>query len=47
MQKLSLSYVDAIDRLKSSQGSIREATGEEIGPRLRELLRIDSVSPLT
>ena len=45
MQKLSLSYVDALDRLKNSQGSIREATGEDIEPRLRELLRIDRVSP--
>jgi len=38
MQKLSLSYVDAVDRLKNSQGSIREATGEDIEHRLRELL---------
>ena len=45
MQKLSLSYVDALDRLKNSQGSIREATGEDIEPRLRELVRIDRVSP--
>ena len=44
MQKLSLSYVDALDRLKNSQGSIREATGEDIERRLRELLRIDRVS---
>ena len=45
MQKLSLSYVEALDRLKNSQGSIREATGEDIERRLRELLRIDRVSP--
>jgi N-acetylmuramic acid 6-phosphate etherase len=45
MQKLSLSYVDALNRLKNSQGSIREATGEDIEHRLRELLRIDRVSP--
>ena len=44
MQKLSLSYVDALDRLKNSQGSIREATGEDIEGRLRELLRIGRVS---
>jgi hypothetical protein len=39
MQKLNLSYVDALDRLENSQGSIREATGEDIERRLRELLR--------
>ena len=45
MQKLSLSYEDAVDRLKNSHGSIREATGEDIESRLRELLGIDRVSP--
>jgi N-acetylmuramic acid 6-phosphate etherase len=39
MQKLNLSYLDALDRLKNSHGSIREATGEDIERRLRELLR--------
>lgn len=42
--KLSLSYEDAMDRLKNSRGSIREATGEDIERRLRELLRIDRMS---
>jgi N-acetylmuramic acid 6-phosphate etherase len=44
MQKLSLSYEDALDRLKNSHGSIREATGEDIQSRLRELLGIDRLS---
>ena len=43
MQKLSLNYVAALDRLKNSQGSIREATGDDIERRLRELLRSDRV----
>jgi N-acetylmuramic acid 6-phosphate etherase len=45
MQKLNLSYEDALDRLKDSHGSIREATGEDIQSRLRELLGIDGVTP--
>jgi hypothetical protein len=45
MQKLRLSYEDALDRLKDSHGSIREATGEDIQSRLRELLGIDGVTP--
>ena len=44
MQKLSLSYEDALDRLKNSHGSIREATGEDIQTRVRELLGIDGLS---
>jgi N-acetylmuramic acid 6-phosphate etherase len=44
MQKLSLSYEDALVRLKDSHGSIREATGEDIQSRLRELLGIVRVS---
>jgi N-acetylmuramic acid 6-phosphate etherase len=44
MQKLSLTHADALSRLKNSQGSIREATGDDIERRLRELLRLDQVS---
>jgi len=39
MQKADLTLPQAIKRLKKADDSIREAIGEDIEPRLRELLR--------
>ena len=43
MHRTGLNYAQALNRLKKAQGSIREATGEDIEPRLRGLLRVDRV----
>ena len=39
MQKASLTLPQALRRLKQAQDSVREAIGEDIEPRLRELLK--------
>jgi hypothetical protein len=38
MEKASLTLPQALKRLKKADDSIREAIGEDIEPRLRELL---------
>jgi N-acetylmuramic acid 6-phosphate etherase len=38
MQKASLTLPQAMKRLKQADNSVREAIGEDIEPRLRELL---------
>ncbi|MCX6553121.1 MAG: N-acetylmuramic acid 6-phosphate etherase [Acidobacteria bacterium] len=38
MQKTDLSYTRALSRLRKADGVVREALGEDIEPRLRELL---------
>jgi N-acetylmuramic acid 6-phosphate etherase len=38
MQKVKLPYAKALSRLRTSGGSMRDAIGEDIEPRLRELL---------
>jgi N-acetylmuramic acid 6-phosphate etherase len=40
MQKAGLSYSEAVKRLRRADESIREALGEDIEPRLRELLKL-------
>jgi N-acetylmuramic acid 6-phosphate etherase len=40
MQKTGLSYTKALTRLRKANDSIREAIGEDIEPRLRELLKV-------
>jgi N-acetylmuramic acid 6-phosphate etherase len=40
MQKTGVSYAQAVRRLKKADESIREAIGEDIEPRLREILRL-------
>ncbi|MGH9331239.1 MAG: hypothetical protein ACRD09_12410, partial [Vicinamibacterales bacterium] len=40
MQKTGVTYAQAVRRLKKADESIREAIGEDIEPRLREILRI-------
>jgi N-acetylmuramic acid 6-phosphate etherase len=42
MQKGSVSYSEAIKRLRKADQSIREAIGEDIEPRLRQLLKLDA-----
>jgi N-acetylmuramic acid 6-phosphate etherase len=42
MQKTGLPLAQASARLRESHDSVREAIGEDIEPRLRELLRLDS-----
>ena len=39
MQKASLTLPQALSRLKKADDLVREAIGEDIEPRLRELLR--------
>jgi N-acetylmuramic acid 6-phosphate etherase len=39
MQKAGLTLPQAMKRLRSKDNSVREAIGEDIEPRLRELLR--------
>jgi N-acetylmuramic acid 6-phosphate etherase len=39
MQKTGLSYTKAVARLRRADGLVREAIGEDIEPRLRELLQ--------
>lgn len=41
MQKTGLPYPRAVSRLRTARDSVREAIGEDIEPRLRELLRLD------
>ena len=41
MQKTKGGYTQAIARLKKAHDSVREAIGEDIEPRLRELLHLD------
>lgn len=41
MQKAGVDYPQSLDRLMKADGSIREATGEDVEGRLRELLRPD------
>ena len=45
MHKTALNYADALSRLNNAGGSIRDATGEDVGTRLRELLATDTASP--
>ena len=42
MQKGNCSYSEAIKRLRKSDQSIRDAIGEDIEPRLRQLLKLDA-----
>jgi N-acetylmuramic acid 6-phosphate etherase len=42
MQKSGVSYSEAIKRLRKADQSIREAIGEDIEPRLRQLLKLDA-----
>ena len=44
MQKSKGGYTQAIARLKKAHDSVREAIGEDIEPRLRELLHLDPTS---
>jgi N-acetylmuramic acid 6-phosphate etherase len=44
MQKTGLPLTRALARLRASNDSVREAIGEDIEPRLRELLHLDSPS---
>ena len=39
MQKTGTSYPQAVRRLRKADESIRKAIGEDIEPRLKELLR--------
>ncbi len=41
MQKGGLSYTEALRRLRRAHDSVREAIGEDVEPRLRELLHLD------
>jgi hypothetical protein len=41
MQKTKGGYVQSVARLKKAHDSVREAIGEDIEPRLRELLHLD------
>jgi N-acetylmuramic acid 6-phosphate etherase len=38
MQKVSLPYPKALQRLRATRGVMRDAIGEDVEPRLRELL---------
>jgi N-acetylmuramic acid 6-phosphate etherase len=42
MQKTGLTFTRAAARLRSANDSVREAIGEDIEPRLRELLHLDT-----
>jgi N-acetylmuramic acid 6-phosphate etherase len=42
MQKGDCSYSEALKRLRKADQSIREAIGEDIEPRLRQLLKLDA-----
>ena len=44
MQKTRGGYTQATARLRKSHNSVREAIGEDIEPRLRELLHLDRTS---
>jgi N-acetylmuramic acid 6-phosphate etherase len=41
MQKAGVSYGEAVKRLKKADESVRDAIGEDIEPRLRQLLKLD------
>jgi N-acetylmuramic acid 6-phosphate etherase len=41
MQKAGVSYGQAVKRLKKADESIRDAIGEDIEPRMRQLLKLD------
>jgi N-acetylmuramic acid 6-phosphate (MurNAc-6-P) etherase len=41
MQKTSVTYPKALSRLRKANDSVREAIGEDIEPRLRQLLHLD------
>jgi N-acetylmuramic acid 6-phosphate (MurNAc-6-P) etherase len=41
MQKTKGGYTQSIARLRKAHDSVREAIGEDIEPRLRELLHLD------
>jgi N-acetylmuramic acid 6-phosphate etherase len=45
MQKADVSYSEAVKRLRHADESIREAIGEDIEPRLRQLLKLDAARP--
>jgi hypothetical protein len=45
MQKTGLPYSRALARLRSADDSVRVALGEDIEPRLRELLKLADASP--
>jgi N-acetylmuramic acid 6-phosphate etherase len=45
MQKTGLSQAKAGVRLRQHDNSMREAIGEDIEPRLRQLLKLDDVAP--
>lgn len=42
MQKAGVSYSEAVKRLRRADESIREAIGEDVEPRLRQLLKLDA-----
>jgi hypothetical protein len=44
MQKTGVSYSQSLDRLTKADGSIREATGEDLEGRLSELLRLNKAA---
>jgi hypothetical protein len=41
MQKTKGGYARSVARLRRAHGSVREAIGEDVEPRLRELLHLD------
>jgi N-acetylmuramic acid 6-phosphate etherase len=45
MQKAGISYTEAVKRLRRADESIRDALGEDIEPRLRQLLKLDEAGP--
>lgn len=45
MQKAGVSYSEATKRLRRADGAIRDAIGEDIEPRLRQLLKLDKPEP--
>ena len=47
MQKTGLSWAKANARLREHDNSMREAIGEDIEPRLRQLLKLDDVASAT
>ena len=42
MQKTKGGYPQAVARLRKAHNSVREAIGEDVEPRLRELLHLNS-----